>query len=154
MPDVERAAAGSPWKSYHVLEPDGAGDYGEPVMEAFAFHAPQAAPAIAKMQKVQEIGWPKAREQMHVGKKKRKKAIVRSDDEEPIIWELKCTPHAWRIFFYIFEHSINKTDRRIIYLHASYKKQRGQDYGEVAIARIRRGPGANHPPTREFEFPE
>jgi hypothetical protein len=140
----------SVWKSYQVVERD---SFAEPVMGALTFRAPQSQPAFAKMQKVEEIGWPQAREQMHVGGDKRKKAIVRPDDEEPIIWELKCTPHAWRLFFYIYEHPAKETDRRIIYLHASYKTTRGQDYGEVAIARTRRGPGTGHPLTTEFEFP-
>jgi hypothetical protein len=153
MADGTQRDARSGWKSYQVLERDAAGNWREPVMAALNFHRPQAQPAVAKMQKVEEIGWPEARAQMFVAGKKRKKAIVRPDKKEPIIWELKCTPHAWRVFFYIFESTTDVADKRIIYLHASYKTTTGQDYGEVAIARSRRGPSTGHPPTWEFEFP-
>lgn len=142
----------SPWKSYEVAWSDSDGRQVAPVWEAFRHHRAQAAPAVAKMERVQNVGWPTAREQFYVAGAKRKKAIVRPDDKDPIIWELKCTPHAWRIFFYIFQHAKNESDNRIIYLHASYKTTQERDYGEVITARQRRGPGAGHPSTREFDF--
>jgi hypothetical protein len=148
---VEKDVVWAKWKTYEVVERDAAGEFTTtPVSAAFIEHAPQAAPAIAKMQRVQDMGFHEAREQMYVAGKKRKKAIVRPDKEDPPIWELKCTPHAWRLFFYIYEKS---TDKRIIYLHADYKTTRKQDAGAVASARRRRG-SAGHPATQEFEFPD
>jgi hypothetical protein len=157
--DDPYANARSPWKTYEVVEPASDGELRGVVSAALKRHSPQAQPAVAKMQRVEDIGWPEALQRMFVGKKKRKRAIVRPDEHDPPIWELKCTPHAWRLFFYTWENSNDGQDKRIIYLHADYKTTQRQDHAEVATARNRRGrdkPGsrAGHPRTKEFRWPE
>lgn len=146
--------AASVWITYEVVQRDGDRNLTlTPVSAALAFRRPQAKPAVAKMQKVEELGWPTARQQLH--DKKGRHLIVRADDKEsPYLWELKCTPHAWRLFFYTYEHPTNKSDKRLIYVHAIYKKQTAQDDGETVTARnvctsIRPGDSA----TRRFPFP-
>jgi len=150
MTSVERAR--SPWLTYEVVQRDGDGNLTiVPVSEAFAFRRPQAQPAIAKMQKVEEIGWPAARAQLH--DKRGRRLIVRADDKSPALWELKCKPHAWRLYFFTYEHNSNRHDKRLIYVRAIYKKQTAQDDNEAVTARnvcssIR--PGGSQ--TRRFNF--
>jgi len=142
----------SGWKSYEFIEVDDSGRYmSDPVTDAFELHSAQKGEALKRMQRVEDRGWPDAEETMYVrGKAGKKKAIVRPDDEGyPEIWVLKCSPHAWRLYFYIWEKG---DDKRIIYLHALFKKRIGDDEIVTAGNRHRRLCARDHCKIASLEF--
>lgn len=80
------------------------------------------------MQRLEDIGWPEARELLLIEGHRR--AIVRPDDSEPPVWELKTNPHQWRFYF-----DVDETNRYITYAYATYKTRTAADPGDVASAR-------------------
>jgi hypothetical protein len=129
--------ARSGWATYEIAMRNYAGELKIfPVFEELELHLPQAKPAVTKIQKVQDVGWPKARTQIHDDEGRRAIACV-DKKQKPYIWLLKCKPSAWRLYFYVWEHPTNGHDKRIVYLHAIYKKQTPEDDGETLTARQR-----------------
>jgi hypothetical protein len=117
-----------------VVQRDGNGDLTiAPVTSALLLHRPQMKFALTKMLKVQELGFVTARRDLRVGR--HRKAIVRADGERPFLWELKCTPAAWRLYFYTWENDSKPDDKRLIYVHAIYKKKTAQDDAAAKTAR-------------------
>jgi len=143
----------SGWDTFEVVVP--ARDRkAVPVFEAFAYRSSEAKQGMSKMLKVEEAGFPYARDNFRVSGG-RKKAIVRADDLAPFLWELKCTPHAWRLLFITIENPLDESDKRLVYLHAYYKNTDAQDPSEIATARGReRDLSANRAALRRFPFPD
>lgn len=139
------------WKSFEFVEVDEVGAFSDdPVTGALRLHSAQADRAIAKMQRLEDRGWPDAEASMYVPGRTRKKAIVQPDRQKyPEVWLLKCTPHAWRLYFYIWE---NGDDKRIIYLHALYKKRIGDEEVATAAKRHQRLCAGDHCKTAEINF--
>lgn len=89
-------------------------------------------------------GWPDAiTDYKHDGKRR----IARKDD---VIWLLKCSPHCWRLYFYV-----QIEEKRIIYVHAICKKKDDEDdQGFIKARRIAdRVKGGKQNTVREFKFP-
>jgi hypothetical protein len=118
---MDKAALSSGWTSYEVIHKE---TEATPVSEAI-FNGDDRSAVVKKLLLVQELGWPEAK-RLHFGAKG-KNRIVQKDD---IVWLLKCTPHCWRLYFYIY-----KPKRWIIYLHAVCKKKDEEDPNDAIKAR-------------------
>jgi hypothetical protein len=118
---MQKVDLSSGWFSYEVIH-KATGE--TPVSAAIASGSDKVA-VIKKIMMVQEVGWPAAKK-LHFGKKG-KHRVVRKDD---VVWLLKCTPHCWRLYFYIYEPK-----QWIIYLHAVCKKQDEEEPDDAIKAR-------------------
>jgi hypothetical protein len=137
----------SGWRTYEVLQKNSDGEYSiTRVSDALAISGKASKQPIARMQMLQDIGWPEAKVAM---KDSQGKCLIARKDE--VIWLLKCKPSCWRLYFYVWENEKNK---RIIYLHAVCKKTTKEDPKDARQARrihdeIRPGGSA----ITSFEFP-
>lgn len=117
------------WTSWLVEPLNQDGEYSQArVQDLLNLHREHSLSALQKMQRLEDMGFTEARTKLRVRGGKR--AVVRPDALEPAIWELKTTPHAWRLYFHPFEQQ-----EFIVYTHAIYKQQQKQDPGDVVIAR-------------------
>ena len=145
MPDQREIK--SPWTSQEIVIIDRAGRQSFPYWNALMTGGRIDAQPIIRMQKVQEVGWPDAAQVLFfsVGTR-RKKRIVKKDD---VIWELKCTPNCWRLYFYVSEQP-----KHIVYVHAVCKKTDAEDPRDAASARQQYDcVSAGRCTTRPFRFP-
>jgi hypothetical protein len=99
-----------------------------PVEDVLTSGGDTPVPVITKLRLMRQIGWPHARTSLHDDRGKR--IIVRADDQEPTIWELKLKPHCWRVYFHVYERSHN-----FAFLHAVCKKATPQNPGDAVSAR-------------------
>ena len=117
------------WTSWVVEPLNQDGEFSKsPVVELLELHRGDSQSAIQKMQRLEDMGFTEARQKLKV--KDGKRAIVRPDKVDPAIWELKTTPHPWRLYFHQVEQ-----EKYIIYTHAVYKQKQQQDPNDVVIAR-------------------
>ena len=129
MAVTQRLSSVSVWASY-VIEcrrEDGSFDESQ-VIALLKAHRPKAKRGLQKIQRLQDIGWPEARTKLLIEHGRR--AIVKPDDEEPTVWELKTNPHPWRFYFHIDE-----PEHHIIYAYSIYKTTTAADPRDVASAR-------------------
>jgi hypothetical protein len=82
------------------------------------------------MSRVEDLGWPEAKE-LTIGKKKkdRQRRIVRKDDAISL---LKCTPNCWRFYFYVRQDT-----HRFVYVHGVCKKKDAENPADAITARQR-----------------
>ena len=144
------------WVSYEIATADSEGEFtGRPYWDELLEHRPQAKQALQKMQRLEEAGFHGARTQWrHKGKKSTRVIVCVDSKKEPKIWLLKCTPHAWRLYFYVWESDGDERDKRLIYLYAFYKQGRSEGGAETTIARERCDCiGAGRCKTAQIEYP-
>jgi hypothetical protein len=138
----------SGWITYEVCEKDGDGNATtRPFSVALvAGSGTSPKPPVTKMRMVQTIGWPEAKRVLKDDHGH--PLVVKKDD---VIWLLKCKPHCWRLYFYVYESAKQKA---IIYLLAICKKGDEEDPADVTEARrIYDDIGARRSAVIAFEFP-
>jgi hypothetical protein len=99
-----------------------------PVEDVLASSGETPTPVITKLRLLREIGWPQARASLHNNRGDR--IIVRSGKDDPAIWELKMSPHCWRLYFHVYEKSQN-----FAFVHAVCKKATTEDPADAVAAR-------------------
>ncbi len=147
-----------PWTGAEVLEPDANGVFNvdtgaRPVWDAISESGVPDVTALGLMHKVLILGWPDAMRQLR-SRRRGKKRIVRVV-ADPEIWELKCQPSGWRVYFYVYQTPKEDGKKYILFLHAVDKKRWKEDDSDkrTAVANLGRVRSGAAKPV-EFQFPD
>jgi hypothetical protein len=127
-----RRVHSSGWESYELCWVDAEGRINDPVTAALKA-GEKAETALSKIELVEAMGWPEARKLRFTTGNNQKKRIVQKDDH---IWELKCTPACWRLYFYVQETD-DGTIQRFVYVHAVCKHTGPENPADAITARQR-----------------
>jgi hypothetical protein len=87
-----------------------------PFSEQFSGEVGGVVAATGKMWLMGYHGWPGAI--AAIRDDQGKPLIEEADNQEPKIWILKCKPHCWRLYFYVYQDK-----NRFLYLYAKCKKK-------------------------------